>query len=372
MRWPEASALVAGQLAGDCPLLSEELFRGVLVRERRRADRSNRPLILIVLEIDGLADRSAADWRALTDTLAVVRRETDMMGWFRHHTSIGLLLPEVSQAEDLAGELREQVALELTRRMASRAAAAVSIQVHVHPHPMTRLTELHPVDPIVSEERPRPLRQIRYDAMKRGLDIAVSLTLLALLSPLLLLIAALVKLTSPGPILFRQERVGQMMKPFRMLKFRTMRPNAGHAIHHDYVSAFIKSGGKEKSAKADGKTLFKIANDPRVTPIGDILRRTSLDELPQLWNVLIGEMSLVGPRPPIQYEVDQYKSWHVRRVLEAKPGLTGLWQVTGRSRTTFDEMVRLDLRYARTYSFRTDLRILLATPRAVISGKGAC
>ena len=107
-------------------------------------------------------------------------------------------------------------------------------------------------------------------------------------------------------------------------------------------------------------------------PIGRILRRTSLDELPQLWNVLRGDMSLVGPRPPLAYEVEQYQSWHRRRVLEAKPGLTGLWQVTGRSRTTFDEMVRLDLRYAQSCSVWTDIKILLATPRAVISGKGAC
>ncbi len=109
-----------------------------------------------------------------------------------------------------------------------------------------------------------------------------------------------------------------------------------------------------------------------MTPIGQFLRKTSLDELPQFWNVLRGDMSLVGPRPPLAYEVQQYKPWHYRRVLEAKPGITGLWQVTGRSRTTFDDMVRLDLRYARTWSVWTDVKILLATPRAVISGKGAC
>jgi lipopolysaccharide/colanic/teichoic acid biosynthesis glycosyltransferase len=155
-----------------------------------------------------------------------------------------------------------------------------------------------------------------------------------------------------------------------MLKFRTMRVDADHAIHHQFVSSFIKPGGQAVESGKAG--LFKIANDPRVTSIGRFLRRTSLDELPQLWNVLRGDMSLVGPRPPLQYEVEQYQSWHRRRVLEAKPGLTGLWQVSGRSRTTFDEMVRLDLRYARTYSVWTDIKILLATPRAVISGKGAC
>jgi lipopolysaccharide/colanic/teichoic acid biosynthesis glycosyltransferase len=124
--------------------------------------------------------------------------------------------------------------------------------------------------------------------------------------------------------------------------------------------------------EASRTTLFKIVDDPRVTAVGRMLRKTSFDELPQLWNVLRGDMSLVGPRPPLHYEVEQYEPWHRRRVLEVKPGITGLWQVSGRSRTTFDEMVRLDLRYAKTCSLWTDIKILLATPAAVISGKGAC
>jgi len=158
------------------------------------------------------------------------------------------------------------------------------------------------------------------------------------------------------------------MAPFTMLKFRTMHPDAGHAVHQAYVTQFIQ--GSVNTAAAPG--VFKLTNDSRITPIGQFLRKSSLDELPQLWNVLRGEMSLVGPRPPIKYEVEQYKAWHRRRVLDVKPGLTGLWQVTGRSRTTFDEMVRLDLQYARTPSVWTDVKILLATPRAVIAGKGAC
>jgi lipopolysaccharide/colanic/teichoic acid biosynthesis glycosyltransferase len=205
--------------------------------------------------------------------------------------------------------------------------------------------------------------------MKRALDVIGSLTLLALLSPLLAVIASLVKLTSRGPVYFKQVRVGQDAKTFTILKFRTMRVNVDHALHQDFVTSFIKSGSAAASAPT---SLFKIANDPRITPVGRLLRKTSLDELPQFWNVLRGEMSLVGPRPPIPYEVEQYASWHRRRVLEAKPGITGLWQVKGRSRTTFDEMVRLDLQYARTSSLWTDLKILIATPMAVIAGKGAC
>jgi lipopolysaccharide/colanic/teichoic acid biosynthesis glycosyltransferase len=170
-------------------------------------------------------------------------------------------------------------------------------------------------------------------------------------------------------VFFRQVRVGERAKPFTMLKFRTMRVNTDDRIHREYVASLIAAGAQ---GAATNQGVFKIANDPRVTPVGRVLRKTSLDELPQFINVLLGSMSLVGPRPPIPYEVEQYKPWHHRRVLDAKPGITGLWQVTGRSRTTFDEMVRLDLRYARTCSFWTDIKILLATPRAVVSGKGAC
>jgi len=162
-----------------------------------------------------------------------------------------------------------------------------------------------------------------------------------------------------------------MMKPFRMGKFRTMYADADQGVHRDYVSWFIASShtpqGEDKK-----NTVFKLTNDERVTPLGHFLRKTSLDELPQLWNVLIGEMSLVGPRPPLWYELQKYQPWHRHRLLEAQPGITGIWQVTGRSRTTFDEMVRLDLRYARERSLRTDIKILLATPAAVIKGNGAC
>jgi len=353
-------------------LISEALFRGVLVRERKRADRSNQPLVLVLLALkDAPHAESAEIWQSLVDALAAARRETDVMGWFEQGAAVGLILPEVPESDAFAQEVNERVRRELSRRLDAQSAGRVSIGLHVHPDPKgAEENGVRPADPIVNQGRQGRERRTGCDAAKRALDIAVSLTLLAILAPLFLVIAALVKLKSPGPVFFRQERIGQMMKPFMMLKFRTMRVNADHAIHHQFVSSFIKSGGQVTDSGTTG--LFKIANDPRVTSIGSFLRRTSLDELPQLWNVLRGDMSLVGPRPPLQYEVEQYQSWHRRRVLEAKPGLTGLWQVSGRSRTTFDEMVRLDLRYAKSYSFWTDIKILLATPRAVISGKDAC
>ena len=194
---------------------------------------------------------------------------------------------------------------------------------------------------------------------------------LIVLSPVFLIVAMIIKLTSKGPIFFRQERVGQFGSRFVFIKFRSMYVSTDAAIHKEYVRKFIV--GKTNSAAQEGSKegVYKITNDPRVTWIGRLLRRTSLDEIPQFWNVLKGEMSLVGPRPPIPYEIGAYDIWHRRRLLESRPGITGLWQVHGRSKTTFDEMVRLDLQYSRMWSPMLDVKILLQTPRAVFSGDGA-
>jgi lipopolysaccharide/colanic/teichoic acid biosynthesis glycosyltransferase len=221
-----------------------------------------------------------------------------------------------------------------------------------------------PVDLLIEnfvQHRGRPGRE----AAKRALDIIGSLTMTALFAPVMLAAMAAVRLSSPGPVLLRQIRVGRRGEPFRMLKLRTMYVNAGHRVHQEYMAWFIKSSGQHSCT---GHEVFKLTDDPRITPAGRFLRRASLDELPQFWNVLRGDMSLVGPRPPLPFEVEQYQPWHRRRVLEAKPGITGLWQVSGRSRTTFDDMVRLDLRYARTHSLWTDIKILAATPRAMFKG----
>jgi lipopolysaccharide/colanic/teichoic acid biosynthesis glycosyltransferase len=207
--------------------------------------------------------------------------------------------------------------------------------------------------------------------MKRGMDIVGSLLLLAILSPVFFVIAAVIKLTSRGPVLFRQQRVGEHGTPFIFLKFRSMYVANDASQHKEYVRKLI-AGQADRQTNGDGEGIFKLTNDPRITPVGTFLRRTSLDELPQFLNVLRGDMSLVGPRPPLPYEVEAYATWHRRRLLEAKPGITGLWQVQGRSRIGFDEMVRLDLRYARNCSPWLDLKILAQTPKAVIAGNGAC
>jgi lipopolysaccharide/colanic/teichoic acid biosynthesis glycosyltransferase len=194
---------------------------------------------------------------------------------------------------------------------------------------------------------------------------------LVMCSPLFLLIGVAIRLTSKGPILFRQQRVGQYGTPFTVLKFRSMYVNRDDGNHREYVTQLIAGSAEKRASNGQNGTdegVYKLTDDERVTRVGSLLRRSSLDELPQLFNVLRGEMSLVGPRPALPYEVAAYDLWHRTRLLQAKPGITGLWQVSGRNRVTFDEMVRLDLAYARTWSPWLDIQILLRTPRAVVEG----
>ncbi|TAK34880.1 MAG: sugar transferase [Chloroflexota bacterium] len=207
-----------------------------------------------------------------------------------------------------------------------------------------------------------------YAAAKRWVDIVVSALLLVILAPVLGICALAVRLDSPGPVLFRQQRVGEQQKPFTMLKFRSMFASNDARLHKEYTAAFIQ--GKAQTNESGDGAVFKIVDDPRITRVGLWLRRSSLDELPQLWNVLMGEMSLVGPRPPIPYEVAHYQPAHLGR-LAVKPGITGLWQVSGRSVTTFEQMVAIDLEYIRTRSLALDTAILLKTIPVVLLARGA-
>jgi exopolysaccharide biosynthesis polyprenyl glycosylphosphotransferase len=202
---------------------------------------------------------------------------------------------------------------------------------------------------------------------KRAFDIMFTLMIAVLGLPFYLLIAALIKLTSEGPVLFVQERVGQDGRTFRFYKFRTMLVDNNDHQHRSFAEDFIK--GRLMSEGEEGGRVFKLKNDPRVTSIGRFLRKTSLDELPQFINVLRGEMTLVGPRPPLAYELAHYKEWHRGR-LAVKPGLTGLWQVSGRSTVPFDEMVMLDLYYIENWSLALDLKIIARTVPVMLFGLG--
>lgn len=355
-------------------LLDEEAFRNTISVERNRSERSGRSLILLILTVQ----REAGDLREAalmlgTTVLATLKTDIDRVGWFETGRTIGLLALDIDPAAAplVCKRLKEDCSDALTRETGEAVHPELFVEQRIFPEPGSMSPQVgHPMDPYLYPEQSVDSGSARQpQRIKRAMDIVLGVFLLVILLPLFVILAGMVKLSSRGPVFFRQERIGHQMKPFVMYKFRTMYVDADHQVHHDYVSWFITSSNKAKPE--NGTAVFKLTNDRRITPIGRVLRRTSLDEFPQLWNVLIGDMSLVGPRPALPYEVEQYKPWHRGRVTEAKPGITGLWQVVGRSRTTFDEMVRLDLQYARSMSFWFDVMIILATPGAMISGKGA-
>ena len=204
--------------------------------------------------------------------------------------------------------------------------------------------------------------------VKRGFDIAVATLMILAVSPILVIAAVAIRLVDGGPLLFRQIRVGIHGKPFELLKFRTMRSQCSDTIHREYVKGWIQRDPAGQ-AEANGTEFYKIGSDARVTPIGRWLRRFSIDELPQLLNVLYGNMSLIGPRPAMPYELELYQEWHRHR-LDAPPGITGLWQVSGRNRLSFEQMVQLDIEYIEDWSLVGDMGILLRTLPAMLHGSG--
>jgi len=356
-------------------VLKQETFHTMLTHERRRAERSRKPFLLMLLDSHSIHMNGNATKfiDRFTSIVSDVTRETDIVGWYEEGAILAVIFTEINLAASPITEvIHSKVVTALHDHLDHKVASKLIITVHVFPESWDknrpdRVTDVK-LYPDLSQKAPK--KRIPT-IIKRGIDIIGSGLLLLILSPLLLAVALLIKLTSKGPVIFAQERLGQFGKRFKCLKFRTMRANNDSKIHRDYVQRFIAGKGDGQKRSDAKPAVYKIRNDPRITPIGRFLRKTSLDEFPQFWNVLVGEMSLVGPRPPVPYEFEVYDFWHRRRVLEVKPGVTGLWQVSGRSRTCFDDMVRLDLRYSQRWSLWLDLRILLATPRAVLMGDGA-
>jgi lipopolysaccharide/colanic/teichoic acid biosynthesis glycosyltransferase len=357
-------------------VLSEGIFHRIITRERKRSERSQRPFVLLLIDT-GADETSGKQAKLLLDLLSAVEgatRETDVTGWYKTNAVVGVMFTEITlDNNSVLSTILSRIGAVVRDRLNTDQFSQVKFSFHVFPDDWNSQDPGRPSNPTLYPDLEKRQTSNRLGlATKRLTDVLGSLLLLGILSPIFLIIAVAIKLTSRGPVLFRQKRVGEHGTPFTFLKFRSMYMNNDSNEHREYVRQLIAGQAERKSA--DGKTegVFKLTNDPRITPVGRVLRRSSLDELPQLINVLRGEMSLVGPRPPLPYEVEVYATWHRRRLLEAKPGITGLWQVQGRSRVEFDDMVRLDLRYARECSPLLDLKILLQTPKAVMGGDGAC
>jgi exopolysaccharide biosynthesis polyprenyl glycosylphosphotransferase len=356
--------------------LNEETFKRVIAIERKRTERSKSPFVLMLLEVANHQnlEKTKRALECIVNALVASCRDTDLVGWYKEQSVVGVMFTGlvISDKNSILSAILNRVSETLRNELTFEQFSQISISFHLFP------------DDWEDDKPGRPSNSALYPdltnhntnrksllIMKRSIDILGSAMITLICGPLFFAIAIAIKFTSKGPILFRQERIGQFGQSFTFLKFRSMYVNNDHSVHREFVTKLISEEANVGKSSEAGQGVYKMTNDKRITRIGRFLRRTSLDELPQFINVLRGDMSLVGPRPPIPYELAAYQTWHRRRVLEVKPGITGLWQVTGRSRVKFDEMVRLDLRYATQWSPWLDLKILVRTPFAVIRGSGA-
>ncbi len=338
-------------------LIPEAEFRSLLLRERARTDRTGRAFSLVLLgpwhEVPG-----GIPVHPLCRLMAKRMRATDEAGWFDKDRP-AVLLPE-TPAEGARAFARNLV------EAAAPFCPHLPWELITYPEPSAEASGKGPDRP--GQEAPSGRQHpsevllgaicAPLPAWKRALDVVLSSLALAILSPLLLLTALFIKLVSPGPVFYRHERIGRLGRPFMMFKFRTMHVGSEKGGHRAYFSGLI-------NGEAPMVKLEEGGRDQRLIPLGRALRRSCVDELPNLFNVLRGEMSLVGPRPCLRYELEEYAGWHRGR-LDALPGMTGLWQVSGKNRTTFRQMVAYDIRYGRSQDLLSDLAIIARTPRVVL------
>jgi len=364
-------------------VLNQEAFRRIISIERKRTERSRKPFLLMLLDMgDNLpSETNGKTLGKIISALSLTTRETDATGWYTKDCVVGVMFTEigVDDRSTILSTIITRVSDILRGNLTFEQFNQVSISFHVFPEDWHQDVDQRPSNPTLYPDlTKRDDARKSFRVMKRIMDVTGSLAAIILFAPVFLIIAMAIKSTSKGPIFFRQRRIGQYGKSFVFLKFRSMYVNNDAATHKEYVRQLIAgkapkqpANGNNGNGNGHGNGVYKLTSDPRITRVGGFLRKTSLDELPQFINVLKGEMSLVGPRPPVPYEVEAYDVWHRSRLLEAKPGITGLWQVNGRSRVKFDDMVRLDLQYARNWSPWMDIKILLRTPGAVLLGAGA-
>jgi lipopolysaccharide/colanic/teichoic acid biosynthesis glycosyltransferase len=362
--------------ADDREVLAAAAFKRRMSIERKRTERSTKPFLLMLMETGQYQSRESnlKIFSNITAALLAKTRETDVIGWYQEQDILGVMFTDlvIYDKNSLLSTMLTRVSNILRDNLTFEQFNRIGISFHFFPDTWDGNINQRPSNPTLYADLARENGTTRMLAVsKRAMDIVGSILLLIVCCPLFLLISLAIKATSKGTVLFKQQRIGQYGKPFTFLKFRSMHAGNDPTVHQEYVMKLI--AGNAQSHPSDGHDggVYKLTKDSRVTPLGTFLRRSSLDELPQLLNVLFGQMSLVGPRPALPYEVAAYQTWHRRRVLEVKPGITGLWQVSGRCRLKFDDMVRLDLRYAKSWSPWLDIKILVRTPKVVLSGDGA-
>lgn len=347
-------------------IYTEQAFQQKLVQERKRAERAGKPLMVMIISAGGISNiENEAFIRSLGEGLRSCLRETDICGAFGTN-SAGAILTEVTaeKIKETKFAVAEKVREMLVARFAEEIAKGIIISFRVCPEAGGDDSAFDMI--FYPDITSGGIGKTTGLIAKRVIDVVGSVGALLLLFPLFLLLPLAIRLTSNGPALFIQKRYGLNGATFNLFKFRTMYVDNDDGIHRRFVKDLI-----DGTLSGSETAVYKITSDPRVTGVGRLLRTYSLDELPQFFNVLKGDMSIVGPRPPIQYEVESYSGWQRNRLIGKKPGITGVWQVSGRSSTTFDEMARLDLRYIRTWTIMLDIKIILLTPLVVLKCRGA-
>jgi lipopolysaccharide/colanic/teichoic acid biosynthesis glycosyltransferase len=354
----------------------EDYFNKLLCTERKRTERTKKQILLMLLsikDITGIAEKKQAI-KKIASVIFSSTRETDIKGWYKCGDVIGIIFTELNGIyKNGEGSFPQEIQRNLFNTMGPEQMEKVKISYHYFPEEYDEKKPDSTLDlKLYPDLLKRNASKKNLFFTKRVIDIIGSILALTIFSPFFFIISILIRFSSEGPILFRQERVGMYGKGFTFFKFRTMYDDPDCNVHREFVEKYI-AGHKSNEVKENNEEcdVYKIKDHPRVTRIGKLLRKTSLDELPQFINVLKGEMSLVGPRPPIPYEIKVYDIWHRHRVFEMRPGITGLWQIKGRSITIFDDMVRMDLKYIREWSLWLDIKLLLETPWVILTCKGA-
>jgi lipopolysaccharide/colanic/teichoic acid biosynthesis glycosyltransferase len=350
--------------ANSGEIFYDSRFLEQLRLEKLRAQRSKSTLSIVLLTLDRETEDKSINMSEILELVRAKTRDTDTSGFINHKT-IGVLLPDTDEngAKGICGKL-----------INGNKNPQFSTTTSTYPdHIFESLVKNGCIQP---DAYPFELEDSRGALgfkllLKRCIDIVGSIVGIFIFMPIMLITTLAIKVTSPGPVIFRQIRLGKQGTPFIFYKFRSMHVNTDDQIHREYIQDFIKGHQAKVNHGDTEKPLYKMKSDPRITRVGRFIRKTSIDELPQLFNVLVGDMSLVGPRPPLPYEAEKYQSWHLRRILEMKPGITGLWQVEGRSKTEWDDSVRLDIRYIQKWSLIFDLKILLRTVKVVLRCSGA-
>ena len=352
-------------------LFEEEYFRYILQLEVKRSERSKRPFLLLHIDMSRLVQNYNAV-QTIKDVISEifsVTRETDIKGWVRSEEVLGIIFLEYDNESDEI--ISKKINDSLKELLDPSEYSLISVNSIKFPEDISINGEIDFKKWIQIYNDTAFLRsQEKFPALcKRCIDIAGSLLCILLFSPVFIIASVLIKCTSKGAVFFKQTRMGENGRQFTMLKFRTMEENNNESIHKQFIQEFIHSSSNSDDDDTD--RTYKIIDDPRVTKIGKWLRKTSMDEIPQFFNVLLGDMSIVGPRPAIPYEVEEYDIWHKRRMIGVKPGITGFWQVNGRSRTDFNNMVRMDIQYTNHWTPVMDLFLILKTPFSLLSAKGA-